>query len=195
MCRLFVELRDRVKDGKARASRPLGVIVVRRGVAEEGHNPIADVAHDFATKACYRLRGCALIARHRCAPFLGVELSSQRRRADQVAKQNRQMPPLTGDLARLDEPGRRDGRADLRTQRSAAFAAELFTRQVGSAAFGACRRQRRTARCTELSSFAIGGPAFRTLHKSPRVAQLDNSSSSALASLRSAVSKPSVNQL
>src|SRR5216683_4371855 len=98
MRRWFVEPRDRVENGEAGACRALRVIVVGRRVAEESHHPISDVPGDVAIEAGYRPLRRALIARHCRAPLFGVDLCRQCGGTDQIAEQDREMPPLTGYL-------------------------------------------------------------------------------------------------
>src|SRR5712692_10084496 len=92
--RLFAELRDRVEDCEAGARSALRVIVVRLGPTEIGHYAVAEILRDVAAEARYRLGSSAMIPRDRLAPFLGIELSGKRGRADQVAEEHRQMSPL-----------------------------------------------------------------------------------------------------
>ena len=99
--RMFVELRDRVEDREARAGGAFGVVVVRLGPAEIGHHPVAEILRDVAAEAGDRFRRRAMVPGDDLAPFLGIELRRDRGRADQVAEQHRQMPPLaTGAGAR-----------------------------------------------------------------------------------------------
>jgi hypothetical protein len=48
----------------------------------------------MAAESRYRVRSCALIARHRLTPLFRIELSCNRGGANQIAEQHRQMAPL-----------------------------------------------------------------------------------------------------
>ena len=162
MSGLFVELRDRVEDGETGASGALGIIVVSDRVAEKGHDAVAEVAHDHALEARDRIRRRALITRHCRAPFLGIELRGERRRSDQIAKQDRQMPPLTRDhlLARwwLRLRG-------LRLEQSSALAAKIGRRRGRRATSWTGRRESGATFSAELASGLIIFAAFRAVHK------------------------------
>jgi len=99
---LPVEIYDRIQNREARARSPLGIIVMRSGPTEISHDPVAEILRDVAVETRDRFGGCAMIPRDGLAPLLGVELSRDRGRADDVAEQHRQMPPLTDHLSRLN---------------------------------------------------------------------------------------------
>src|ERR1700687_3357624 len=124
MSGLFVELRDRIENREARAHRTLGIVVMRRGPPEISHHAVAEILRDVPAEPRYRFRRGALEAAHGLAPFLGIELSRDRGRADEIAEQHRQMPPLTY-FARLNTRRLRDWRAKWCIERSATFIAEL----------------------------------------------------------------------
>jgi hypothetical protein len=56
----------------------------------------------MAAESRYRFRGRAMVAGHRLAPILGIELRRDPGGPGQVAEQHRQMTPLAGGFLRLD---------------------------------------------------------------------------------------------
>jgi hypothetical protein len=102
MSGLLVELRDFIEDREARADGTLAIVVVGLRIPEERHHAVAQIFCDVAVEARNRSRSGAMIASHRLAPLLGVELTGDRGRAHQVAEQHRQMPPLSYHLSRLN---------------------------------------------------------------------------------------------
>ena len=97
---VFVELRDRVEDREARACSTFGVVVVRLGTAEICHHAVAKVLRDMAAEALDRLRRRAMVLANDLAPFFGIELAGDLGRADEIAEQHRQMPPLARNVRR-----------------------------------------------------------------------------------------------
>src|SRR5712691_1888946 len=92
----LVELRDSVKNCQASPCGALRVVVVRLGPAKERHHAVTEVLRDMPTEASNRLSGRTMIAGHYFAPILRVQLRGNPGRTNQIAKQNRQMPPLAG---------------------------------------------------------------------------------------------------
>jgi hypothetical protein len=101
-----------------------------------------------AAEAGYRFSRGALIARHRLAPFLGIELSRNRSGADQVAEEYRQTPPLAGRSARAKVSLRMKRRA--RTECCCALRAESGFGWIIETAFLASALERRRALGAEL---------------------------------------------
>src|SRR5207245_2159195 len=89
-----VQLSHRVEKGEPPAHRPLGVVLVRLGVAEVDEQAVAQVLRDMAAKAGHGLGGSALVLRGDLPPVLGVELPGDGGRADEVAEEDGELPPL-----------------------------------------------------------------------------------------------------
>ena len=77
---------------------------MRLGIAEKRHHAVAEVLGDVAAITGDRFGGGAMISGDRLTPFFGVEPRGNLGGANQITKQHRQMPPLTG--------GRHQGRRD-----------------------------------------------------------------------------------
>ena len=76
------------------ADRPLGLVLVRLRPAEVGEHAIAHVLGDVAAPALDHLGAAFLIGADHPAHVLGIEPRRQLGRADQIAEQHRQLPPL-----------------------------------------------------------------------------------------------------
>ena len=79
---------------EARAHRPLGLALVRPGLAEVGQHAVAHELGDVALEADDRAGTGVLVGADDLAQVLRVEAARELRRADQVAEQHRQLPPL-----------------------------------------------------------------------------------------------------
>jgi hypothetical protein len=66
------------------------------GPAEIGHHAVAKVLRDMPAEALDCLRRRAMVLADDLAPLFGIEMAGDLGRADQIAKQHRQMPPLAG---------------------------------------------------------------------------------------------------
>jgi hypothetical protein len=82
---LRIELRDGVEDREARVSGAFGVVAMNLRPAEEGHHAVADKLRHVAVEACDRGGGGTMVAGDSLWPFLRIELSGDRTRADQIA--------------------------------------------------------------------------------------------------------------
>ena len=91
-----VERPHRVHDRQARPDRPFRVVLARGGPAEVDEQAIAEIPGDVAAEAPDGAGGGLLVLRDEVAPLLGVELLRERRRADQVAEEHRQLAALAG---------------------------------------------------------------------------------------------------
>jgi hypothetical protein len=89
-----VERHQRVHDRQAGTDRAFRIILAGGGPAEVDEQPIAEVLGDVAAEARDGAGGGLLVLRDEVAPVLGVELLRERRRADQVAEQHRQLAAL-----------------------------------------------------------------------------------------------------
>ena len=79
VCRLLVEVGDGVENCEARARGTLSIVVMRLRIPEVSHDPVAEIFRDVPIETGYRFGRYAMIARHRLAPFLGIELRRDRR--------------------------------------------------------------------------------------------------------------------
>jgi hypothetical protein len=80
-----------VEDRQASA---LGVILVRNGRAEKGHDPVARVLVDRAFEAMNAFRKDREEAIHDLVPFFGVDLFGEVHRALHVGEEHRHLLPL-----------------------------------------------------------------------------------------------------
>ncbi len=162
-----VERRHRVDDCESRANGALGIVLARGRPAEVDEQPIAEVLGDVAAEARDRARCGLLVLRDDVAPFLGVELLRERRRADQVAEQNRQLAALAGMRRscqfRWSGGLRRCGLAEGR----AAIAAELRLWLQLLTTARTLVGQLRSARLAEAQPGVVSRLALRTPHCAP----------------------------
>ena len=96
-----VELGERALDGEGRAHRALGVVLLRPRIAEESHQPVAELLQDMPAKFGRRSRGRIEVGADQVAPVLGVEPRGETRRADEIAEHHRDRTPLGGDFRRF----------------------------------------------------------------------------------------------
>ena len=145
------EMPDSVHESKSGPNRPLGVVLVRRGIAEVHQHPVAHVLGDEAIEAANGLGNAAVIRADHVAQVLGIEARGERRRADEIAKHHRKLPPLGGHGA------------ELRT----AIAAELRDQRIETTATRTRGRQRRPAFRAEPPILGNFRPAARAFHAAP----------------------------
>src|SRR6516225_454694 len=91
----MVELRDLFEDRESGACGAFAVIIMSLRPAEICHDPVAEVLGDISAESSDRLGCGAMVSSNHVAPFFRVEPRGNLSGADQVAKQYRQMPPLT----------------------------------------------------------------------------------------------------
>ena len=103
-----VEVGERALDRERRAHGALAVVLLRLGIAEQRHQPVAELLQDMAAERGHGGRGGVEITPHQIPPVLGIELRREARRAHEVAKHDRDRTVL-GVLA-----GRRGWRRGLR---------------------------------------------------------------------------------
>ena len=119
-----VEVGKRALDRERGAHRALGVVLLRLRIAEQRHQPVAELLQHMAAKIGHRRRSLVEIGVDEVAPVLGVELRGEARRADEIAEHHRDRAALggiSGPLAARASAGRqRSSRRALRqpTQRS-----------------------------------------------------------------------------
>src|SRR6185295_14600216 len=92
MCR--IERRHRLKDRKARAHGAFGVIFAGARPTEVDEDPIAEILGDVAAPARHGAGGSGVVLLENLPPVLDVELLCERRRADEVAEEDRQLAAL-----------------------------------------------------------------------------------------------------
>ena len=79
---------------KPGAHRALGVVLMRLRIAEINQHAVAHVLGDKPAKAADGVGDAAMIGADDLAQILGIEARRQRRRADQIAEHDGQLPPL-----------------------------------------------------------------------------------------------------
>jgi len=97
---LYGEPADRVDDREPGARRALGVVLMRLGIAEINQHAVAHILGDKTAKAADGVGDAAVVGADDLTQILGIEARGQRRRADQIAEQHRQLPPLGVDYRR-----------------------------------------------------------------------------------------------
>ena len=161
MRRPFVERRDRVEQREARTRGALRIIVVGLGPAEVSHHAVAKILRDVTAEAPYRFGCGAMVPGDRLAPFLRVQLRGNRSRASQVAKQHRQMTPLTRTICRANlRRCRRDS-----VERGRALGAKSGLVSVIEGALLARPAKGRGALIAKPRARGIFGPALRAAHR------------------------------
>jgi hypothetical protein len=104
---LAVQLIERTLDRERRPQRPLRVILLRHGIAEQRHQPVAELVGDFAAHFHDGGRGGVDIGTDQITPFLGVEFRRDARRVHQVAEHHRDMPAFPHGFGRSQRDRRR----------------------------------------------------------------------------------------
>ena len=92
---MLAELGYCIENRQTRTCAALGVVVVRLGIAEVRHHPVAEVLRDTSAEALDRLRRRAMILADDLSPLFGIEMAGDLGRADEVAEKYCQMPTLT----------------------------------------------------------------------------------------------------
>jgi hypothetical protein len=85
---------DRVDDREPGASRALGIVFVRLGIAEINQHAIAHILGDKTAKAADGVGHAAMVGADDLAQILRIEACRQRCRTDQITEHHRQLPPL-----------------------------------------------------------------------------------------------------
>ena len=94
---MLVELGYGVEDREARARGPLGVVVVRLGIAEKRHHAVAKVLGDMSAKTLDGLRRRAMVLADDLPPLFRIEMAGDLGRADEIAE----TAPSDGGARRL----------------------------------------------------------------------------------------------
>ncbi len=87
-----VEVGKRALDRERRAHGALGVVLLRLRIAEERHQPVAELLQHMTAKIGHRRRSLVEIGVDEVAPVLGVQLRGEARRADEIAEHHRDRP-------------------------------------------------------------------------------------------------------
>ena len=93
---LAIEVGQGALDRQRGACRALGIVLVRQRIAEQTHQPVAELLRDVAAHFGDRSGSGVEIGTHEVAPFLGIELRGDRGRAHQIAEHHREIAALTG---------------------------------------------------------------------------------------------------
>src|SRR5271170_7927062 len=78
------------------ASAALAVVLLRLRIAEQRHQAVAELLQHVAAERSHGGRGGVEVTAHQIAPVLGIELRREARRADEVAKHDRDWTTLGG---------------------------------------------------------------------------------------------------
>ncbi len=89
-----VEVGERALDRERRADGPLAVVLLRLRIAEQHHQAVAELLQHVAAERSHGGRGGVDVTAHQIAPVLGIELRREARRADEVAKHDRDRTAL-----------------------------------------------------------------------------------------------------
>ena len=95
---LALEFAKRPQDRERRAHRTFGVVLLRLGVAEQRHQPVAELLQHMTAKIGHRSRSLVEIGVDEVAPVLGVQLRGEARRADEIAKHDSDRAALGREL-------------------------------------------------------------------------------------------------
>ena len=71
---LAVQLGERALDRERRPHRALGIVLLRHRIAEQRHQPVAELLGDMAAHLGHRRRSGIEIGADQIAPLLGIEL-------------------------------------------------------------------------------------------------------------------------
>ena len=89
-----VEVGERALDGERGPHGALGVVLLRLRIAEQRHQPVAELLQHMAAKIGHRRRSFVEIGVDEVAPVFGVELRGKARRADKIAEHHRDRAAL-----------------------------------------------------------------------------------------------------
>ena len=116
-----VEVGERALDRERGAHSALGVVLLRVRVAEQRHQPVAELFQHVAAEPGHRRRSFVEIGVDEVAPILGVELCGQACRADEVAKHDRDRTALGRCLKALGWSRLRRGSGKVRRTTCAGY--------------------------------------------------------------------------
>ena len=121
---LAVQLGERALYGERRSHRPLGIVLLRHRIAEQRHQPVAELLGDLTAhlRDCRRSR--IEIGANQVAPFLGIEPRGDAGRIHQIAEHHCDVPALAAASTRRSSaavPRRRVGAGMTGAERAAAW--------------------------------------------------------------------------
>src|SRR6516225_289726 len=183
-----IEAADRIDNAQPRPDSMLCIILMRARVAEIDHDAVAHILGDKAFEPYNDFSDGAVIGGDNLAQILGVKACGELGRADQVAEHHRQLPALGN---RRRGPWLAAQRGDCFEQFAAvapqhhAEILQILRRELGQGLLVDLM----IAECDLVSIEAEAPQPDSYVHQAPL-----SSSSSTFASLKSGVSKPSVNQ-
>ena len=96
---LAVHLGERPLDRERGPRRAFGVVLLRHRIAEQRHQPVAELLGDMAAHLRHRRRGGIEIGADEIAPLLGIKLRGNAGRAHQITEHHREVAALAGGLA------------------------------------------------------------------------------------------------
>ena len=168
---LAVHLGERALDRERGPRRAFGVVLLRHRIAEQRHQPVAQLFGDVAAHLRHRRRGGIEIGADQIAPLLGIKLRGNAGRTHQIAEHHREVAALSRTkLRRLRGGNIRSWRGYCVNgscrQSVTAFQAELGTRRVRVAARRTASEKSRTALQAEFAASGNISLAARTLHGS-----------------------------
>ena len=91
-----VEVRNCALDRERSAHCTLGVVLLRLRIAEQSHQPVAELLQHMTAKIGHRSRSLVEIGIDEVAPVFGVQLRRDACRADEIAKHHCDRPALGG---------------------------------------------------------------------------------------------------
>ena len=87
-----IEVGERALDEKACAHRAFGVVLLRLRIAEQRHQPVAELFQNMPAKSGHRARGFVEIGINKVAPVFRVKLRDETGRADEVTEHDCDRP-------------------------------------------------------------------------------------------------------
>src|SRR6267154_5313759 len=151
---------DRLYQCEASLNGALRVVFVRLRIAKIYHRTVAMMSRDKAVEAGNGFSNAAPVAGDDCAEVFRIEPRGERRRSDQVTKQDRQLPAL--DRARVQRC--QYHRGGILAQAGPAVAAKVVCGRVCRAASRTASHYCRSALPTEFLLLRDFGRAIRALH-------------------------------
>jgi hypothetical protein len=92
---------ERNNDFHSRAYRPLGIILMSRGIPKVNQQPVAKILCDVPVIAADHFSACRLIRPHHLAPFFRIKLLGERGRAYQVAEHDGELAAFPVTASRV----------------------------------------------------------------------------------------------
>ena len=96
---------DGLDDLASRTDRPLGIILVRLGVAEVDQQPVPEILGDPPLKALDHFGACRLVGANHLPQILRVKPASEGRGLDQITEQDRELAAFGLRRTALDRGG------------------------------------------------------------------------------------------